>query len=146
MKPNATHIAADVQALMIEARRQMAARLHELFQAAPMIAAIGEERAKRLVAHTALGGATLGWVSSEVHEAIIEARAENKLGRWTLWHIIDAIGNIGDCAPGRWPYITDANRRIRLQWASEELVEAEKAVIEAIRQATPASAAELVAA
>jgi len=139
-------IAPEVQALIVQARHQVAARLHKLFKQAAMVAAIGPERAARLVEHTALGGATLGWVSSEVREAIVERRPENKLGMFGLWHVVDAIGCLGDCKEGRWPYFTDENRRTRLQWASDEMDEVERAVMQAMGPASEQRGAEVVAA
>lgn len=145
MKAAPLHIAADVQALMDETRKQVAARLLALFKTAPMIEALGQERATRLVALISdadrLG--RLQVVSSQVREAIIEARPHN-LGRWTLWNIIDAIGSLADCEPGRWPYFTDENRRRNLGWAGEELDEAEGAVRDAL--GATEDAAELMAA
>ena len=135
MKTTNQPIAPEVQALMVQTRHQVAARLHKLFQMPPMIAAIGQERAGRLTEHTALGGSTLGWVSAEVREAIIERRPEHKLGIFGLWHVVDAIGCLGDCAQGRWPYFTDENRRTRLQWASDEMDEVERAVMQAMEPA-----------
>lgn len=138
--------APEVQALVVQARHQVAARLHKLFKSAPMIAAIGAERAERLAEHTALGGSTLGWVSSEMREAIVERRAENRLGMFGLWHVVDAIGCIGDCTVGRWPYFTDENRRTRIQWASDELDQIEAAVLQAMGIASERQEAEATAA
>ena len=124
-------IAAEVQTMMVQVRHQVAARLHKMFQESAMIAAIGQDRADRLKEHTALGGATLGWVSAEISEAAIERRPENKLGRYALRHVIDALGFLADCEEGRWQYFTDDKRRVSLQWASEELDQLDEALKQA---------------
>lgn len=131
MRNNSEAIAKEVQALMVQTRHQVAARLHEIFKTQPMIDAIGAERAALVQEHTALGGATLGWVSAQMREAIIERRPESRLRQFALWHVIDAIGHLMDCEPGRWPYFTDEKRRVSLKWASDELDEVEAAVAEA---------------
>lgn len=125
-------IATDVQVLMTQTRKQVAERLRVLFRSPLMTAALGPERARRL-AELSGDESHLGRVSTEVREAIVEQRPENKLGRWTLWNVIDAIGCLGDCAPGRWPYFTDEKRRVSLRWALEEVESAESAVAAAMR-------------
>jgi|JI10StandDraft_1071094.scaffolds.fasta_scaffold16649_2 hypothetical protein len=132
MRKNSEAISKEVQDLMVQARHQAAARLHKVFKTQPMIEAIGAERAALLTEHTALGSATLGWVSAQMREAIIERRLESRLRQFALWHIIDGIGNLLDCEPGRWPYFTDQDRRLRMQWTSDELDAIEGAVAEVV--------------
>lgn len=128
MRNKSEAISEDVQALMVQARHKVAARLNALFKTQPMIDAIGAERAELLVEHTGIGGATLGWVSAQMREAIIERRPENRLRPLALWHVIDAIGHLMDCEPGRWPYFTDQKRMVSIQWAWDEMDAVESAV------------------
>lgn len=137
---NSQAICDEVQDLMVKARHQVAERLHKLFQAPAVIVGVGEERAQRLASHTALGGATLLWVCAEMREAIVERRPEGRLPRKALWHIVDAIGHLSDCEPGRWRYFTDEKRRQSMRWATEELDQLEAAVEAASEVGEPIAA------
>lgn len=132
MKQAPLRISVAIQAMTVETRGRVAARLLALFKTAPIIAALGQERAAKLEALLISGGGlNLGVVSTGVREAIAEAR-ETKLRRFSLWNIVDAIGNVCDCEPGGSPYFTDEMRRKSLLWAAEGLDEIEKDVADAI--------------
>lgn len=134
-----TQINPEVQALVVQARHQVAARLNKLLKEAPMIAAVGQERAGRLLAHTACGGSTLLWVASEVRQALVER--PTTLGPLGLWHVLDPLYFLDDCSEQRWPYFTDDQRRQRLQWVNDEMDQLEGLVWKAMEPAADAQAA-----
>ena len=129
-------ISADVQALMAQAQQNLAARLHVLFQTAPLIAVMGAERAARFAAATATSGTEPGAVAlirvaRAMRDAIGGTLPDTNMRPGALWHIVDAIGCLEDCMPGRWQYMTDAVRRARLSHLAEEVEVIEKAVAQA---------------